>query len=131
MTPPRTSVCGDWQRSRGFSQAVVTEGGRTVWMAGHTALRDAGGNSLEGDFDGQVRQTFRNLDQSLAEVGGSLSDVVSLSVYLMNAADWPLLVEIRRGVFRKDFPASAAVVVKGLAHPALLVEIQAVAVLAA
>jgi hypothetical protein len=43
------------QKERAFSPAVITEGGKTVWLAGHAGLEDASGKSLAGDFDAQVR----------------------------------------------------------------------------
>ena len=41
-------------QQRGYSVAVITEGGRTVWLAGQTATVDDAGKSLAGDFDGQA-----------------------------------------------------------------------------
>ena len=57
---------------RAYTPAVVTDGAaRTIWLAGHTgAVNDAGG-SLAGDFDAQCRQTFRNLEKTLAEAGAA------------------------------------------------------------
>ena len=52
---------GDRPQQRGYSEAVITEGGRMVWLAGQTATLDDNGKSLASDFDGQVRQLFKNL----------------------------------------------------------------------
>src|SRR5262249_10615348 len=49
----------DRQKARAFSPAVITEGGRTVWLAGQTSLVDAEGRSLAGNFEGQAREIFR------------------------------------------------------------------------
>jgi 2-iminobutanoate/2-iminopropanoate deaminase len=38
----------DFQKSRAYSPAVITQGGRTVWLAGQTATRDAGGGDIPG-----------------------------------------------------------------------------------
>ena len=48
-------------QQRGYSQAVITEGGKTVWLAGQTATVDDAGKSLAGDFEGQTRQIFKLL----------------------------------------------------------------------
>src|ERR1700686_3134487 len=48
-------------QQRGYSQAVITEGGKTVWLAGQTAAVDDSGKSLAGDFEGQARQLFKQL----------------------------------------------------------------------
>ena len=52
---------------RAYSPAVITEGGKTIWVAGHTGAVDDAGKSLAGDFDAQCRQTFRNIEKTLAE----------------------------------------------------------------
>ena len=46
---------GTWQEDRSFSPAVVTRGGKHVWLAGVGMWRDEAGNSLAGDFEAQVR----------------------------------------------------------------------------
>jgi 2-iminobutanoate/2-iminopropanoate deaminase len=48
----------DTAQARAYSQAVVTEGGKTVWLAGQVVAVDASGRSLAGDFDAQVREVF-------------------------------------------------------------------------
>jgi enamine deaminase RidA (YjgF/YER057c/UK114 family) len=57
----------DAAQARAYSQAVVTQAGRSVWLAGQVAAADAAGRSLAGDFDGQVREVFARLGQTLAE----------------------------------------------------------------
>ena len=73
---------GTWQKSRAFSPAVITEGGKVIWIAGHTGQKDPAGNSLAGDFDAQVRQTFKNIEATLKEAGASVKDIVTMSVFL-------------------------------------------------
>ena len=53
-------IKGDRPQQRGYSEAVITEGGKTVWLAGQIALVDDNGKSLAGDFEGQARQLFKN-----------------------------------------------------------------------
>ena len=65
-----------------YSRAVVTEGGRTVWLAGQTTLEDADGNSIAGDFDAQVRENFRLIATHLDQFGGTLEDIVKCQAYL-------------------------------------------------
>ena len=60
---------GDRPQQRGYSEAVVTEGGKMVWLAGQTATVDDNGRSLASDLDGQVRQLFKNLDRTLQRRG--------------------------------------------------------------
>ena len=126
----KTFVRGTWQKSRAFSPAIVTEGGVTIWFAGHTGQKDDAGKSLAGDFDAQAYQTFRNIEVTLKEAGALLSDVVTMTVFLSDARNTTRLTEIRAELFGTDFPASAAITVTAFADPTMLIEIQGVAVIA-
>src|SRR5207253_912448 len=72
-------------QARGYSQAVVTEGGRVIWLAGQVAGEDSAGRSLAADFDGQVREVFARLGHTLEEAGGRLADMVTMSVFITDA----------------------------------------------
>ncbi|MBV8494744.1 MAG: RidA family protein [Alphaproteobacteria bacterium] len=117
-------------QARGYSQAVVTEGGRTVWLAGQVAGEDSSGRSLAADFDGQVREVFARLGRTLEEAGGRLSDMVTMTVFITDARLGDRFTQLRCEIFGDDFPASALITVAGLARPDLLVEVQGIAVLA-
>ena len=121
---------GTWQKSRAFSPAVITEGGKVIWIAGHTGQKDSDGNSLAGDFDAQMRQTFKNIEATLKEAGASLKDMVTMTVFLADARYTTRMTEIRTEIFGEDFPASAAITVTGFADPSMLIEIQGIAVVA-
>jgi enamine deaminase RidA (YjgF/YER057c/UK114 family) len=123
---------GTWQQQRAFSPAIVTQGSqRTIYLAGHTGQTADDGRSLAGDFDAQCRQTFKNLESTLAEAGAKLSDLVTVTVFLIDSRHTTRMTEIRTDIFGKDFPASAAITVAGFAHPAMMIEIQGIAVVAA
>ena len=124
----RQFIKRDAAQARGYSQAVVTEGGRTIWLAGQVAIENAGGKSLAGDFDGQVREVFSRLGRTLAEAGGSLKDMVTMTVFITDARLGDRFTQLRREIFGDDFPASALITVKGLARPEMLVEVQGHAV---
>ena len=115
--------------ARLFAGAVVTAGGRTVWLAGQVAPEDADGRSLAGDFDGQVGEVFARLGQTFSELGGALADMVTMTVFITDARYGDHFTQLRRDIFGDDFPASALISVAGLARPELLVEIQGVAVI--
>ena len=116
-------------QQRGYSVAVITEGGRTVWLAGQTATVDDNGKSLAGDFDGQVREVFSRLNQTLEEAGGSLADMVTMTVYITDARYGDRFTELRKEIFGDNFPASALITIAGLARPEMLVEVQGIAVI--
>ena len=61
----------EMQKARAFSPAVITEGGRTVYMAGQTTLADENGNNIAGNFEAQARTIFKLMDKTLQRAGGS------------------------------------------------------------
>ncbi|HTY69328.1 MAG TPA: RidA family protein [Alphaproteobacteria bacterium] len=125
---PRRYVEGTWQKARAFSPAVVTRGGTVIWVAGHGATHDDKGMSLAGDFDAQVDQSFKNLARTLAEAGGNLTDIVTMTVFIIDARHGDRFVELRKQYFPNGFPASALITCAGFAKPEMMVEIQPVAV---
>lgn len=121
---------GTWQQQRAFSPAVATRGGRTIWVAGHGGLHGAD-RPLDGDFDGQARQAFRNLAETLARAGGTLQDVVTMTVFIIDARYGDRFVEIRKEFIPSgEYPASALITVAGFARPGMMIEIQCAAVVA-
>ena len=68
-------------QQRGYSTAVMTEGGKTVWLAGQTATADDSGKSLATDFEGQTRQISKHLNATLETAGGKLNDMVDDRVH--------------------------------------------------
>jgi enamine deaminase RidA (YjgF/YER057c/UK114 family) len=108
---------------------VITKGDQTiVWVAGHTGRSDDNGRSLAGDFDAQFHQTFSNIEKTLAEAGCKLSDIVTMTVFLIDARYTTRMTELRVELFSNDFPASAAITVSGFADPMIMLEVQCVAV---
>jgi enamine deaminase RidA (YjgF/YER057c/UK114 family) len=128
MAHERTHIKRTRAQSRGYSQAVITEGGRVIWLAGQVAGEDASGNSLAGDFDRQVREVFRRLDETLKEAGSKLADMVTMTVFITDARYGDRFTQLRCEIFGDNFPASALITVAGLAQPHLLVEVQGIAV---
>jgi 2-iminobutanoate/2-iminopropanoate deaminase len=116
-------------QARAYSQAVVSEGGRVVWLAGQVAAEDTSGKSLAGDFDSQVHEVFSRLGKTLEEAGGSLSDMVTMTVFITDARLGDRFTQLRKAIFGDNFPASALITVAGLARPELLVEVQGIAVI--
>ena len=124
----KTFVRGTWQQQRAFSPAVIVEGaGKTIWVAGHGGQVDDNGKSLAGNFEAQCRQTFKNIEATLAEAGAKLSDMVSMTVFILDVRYSQQMTAIRGEIFGKDFAASAAITVAGFANPDMMIEIQGVA----
>ncbi|MES2283172.1 MAG: RidA family protein [Pseudomonadota bacterium] len=117
-------------RGRTYSEAVATEGGRTIWLAGQTAITDPTGKDIKGDAEAQARTAFAQIDEVLKRAGGSLKNIVNLTVYLTDVRNGAAFQKVRAEMFPdKNYPASAQVTVTALAVPGMLVEIQAVAVI--
>lgn len=129
MPHSRRFITSEFAQARGYSPAVITQGGTTVWLAGRTALADSTGKSLIGDFDGQVREIFAQLGKTLEEAGGKLADMVTATIYLADARYVDRLIELRREIFGDNFPTSALIAVAGLARPGMLLEVQGTAVI--
>jgi enamine deaminase RidA (YjgF/YER057c/UK114 family) len=110
-------------QQRAFSRVVSTEGGKTLWLAGHTATPNT-------PFDQQVRSIFADIDKNIKASGGAgLADMVTMTVFITDTRLGDRFIELRKETFRECFPASALITVAGLAQPGLLVEIQGVAVI--
>ena len=122
-THKRNFVKRDQTQTRAYSPAVITEGGKIVWLAGQTAAEDGTGRSLAGNFDGQCGDIFRRLGKTLEEAGGTLKDMVTMTVFITDARLGNRLTEMRREIFGDDFAASALITVTALARPELLIEI--------
>jgi enamine deaminase RidA (YjgF/YER057c/UK114 family) len=130
---PATSVQyleGDaYQKARGFSPAVITRGGRIIWLAGQTATQDLSGKSLLGDFQGQARTVFALMDRTLKRDGASLKNLVNMTVFINDPRNGDQLVKLRQEFFPDGkFPASTMITVSDFAQPGMLIEIQGVAV---
>jgi len=122
-------IKGDRPQQRGYSLAVITEGGKTVWLGGQIATVDDSGKSLAGDFEGQVRQVFKLLDATLQKAGGKLKDMVQMTVFITDVRNGDRLTEIRREIFGDNFPGSALITITALADPNAKIEIQGYAVI--
>jgi 2-iminobutanoate/2-iminopropanoate deaminase len=119
-----------FQKERAYSPAVITQGGRIIWLAGHEAAADSNGKLSADDFEGQVRAAFASMDRTLKRSGGSLQNLVTMTVFIKDPRYGDEFVKLRREMFPDGkFPASALITVSGLAQPGMLVEIQGVAVI--
>lgn len=120
------------QNERAFSPAVITEGGKMIWLAGHGGLEEADGKSNAGDFDSQARAAFAAIDRTLKRAGGSLENIVYMTVFIRDVRFGEDFVKIRREMFPKgNFPGSTLVTVSGFSRPGMLLEIAPIAVIGA
>jgi enamine deaminase RidA (YjgF/YER057c/UK114 family) len=119
----------DAQKSRAYSPAVITQGGRTIWLAGQTTTVDESGKDITGNFEAQARAVFALMDRTLKRAGGSLANLVTMTVFITDPRHGDPFVKIRGEFFRDGrYPASALITVTAFARPGILIEIQGVAV---
>jgi reactive intermediate/imine deaminase len=115
----------------GYTHVVEVTAGRPIYIAGQVALDPAGVLVGPGDIRAQTRQVFDNLQAALHAVGASFDHVVKLTYYLVDAAQLPVVREVRdQYINTQQPPASTAVEVRRLVRDDLLIEVEAVAVTA-
>ena len=107
-----------------YSQAIRCD--NTIYLAGQIGL-DPKTMELVSGIDAQIRRVFDNLKAVALASGGGLGDVVKLTVYLTDLANFALVNEIMSRYFNAPYPARAAVGVAALPRGAQ-VEIDAVMV---
>jgi enamine deaminase RidA (YjgF/YER057c/UK114 family) len=112
-----------------YSQAVKIKGGTLVFLSGLGPADEKGVLAAPGDFPGQVRTTWENMRRVLAKAGGSLDDIVTMTVYTTERRWGDVFTDMRKEVFKTGYPSSAFVEARKLKTPGALLEIQAIAVL--
>jgi enamine deaminase RidA (YjgF/YER057c/UK114 family) len=115
----------------GFSQIVTARGGKTVYISGQTAW-DANKQIVGGmNLGEQARQALRNVQVAVEAAGGTMADVVSLRIYVVNCQpeDTAPVGEALREFFPAEAPpASTWLGVTALAVKEFMIEIEAIAV---
>jgi reactive intermediate/imine deaminase len=112
-----------------YSHIAKVNHGTIVYLSGQVPS-DASGNLIgEGDFEAQVEQVFRNLKIAIEAAGGTMADIVKLTVYLCDMGHVREVSAARARYFSPPYPASTMIEVSRLVSPDQLVEIEAVAAL--
>ena len=111
-----------------YSLVTVAQPGRMVFIAGQTASDPHGNVVGAGDVRAQTRYIIEKIQRAVEAVGGTINDVVALSVFTTDVRYHRDINETRREVLGSNFPTSTMVQVVALARPELLLEINAIAV---
>ncbi len=112
--------------NRAYSHGVRS--GNLLFLAGQTG-HDAQAEAGQGRFEAQTRRGFARMQTILEAAGGSLDDLVTMTVFITDIRYGDEFVRLRGEILKRDFPASALIGVSHLASPDALLEIQAIAVL--
>ena len=107
--------------SAGISQAIRV--GDTIYCAGQVAF----GDTLEE----QARGAFQNVKTLLEAAGATMADIVKMTVYTTDPDCWPKTEAVRNDYLKAPHPAATLPVVKALASPRLMIEIDVIAVVGA
>jgi enamine deaminase RidA (YjgF/YER057c/UK114 family) len=118
-------------RPTGYTHVVEVTAGRPVYIAGQVALDPSGAIVGPGDIRTQTRQVFDNLQTGLQAVGAGFEQVVKLTYDLVDATQLRVVREVRDQYINiQQPPASTAVEVQRLVRDDLLIEVEAIAVIA-
>lgn len=90
-----------------YSQAI--RAGDTVYLSGQIPLVPETMELVSGGAERQIRQVFDNLAAVAEAAGGTLADVVKLTVYLTDLGDFPTVNEIMAEYFTEPYPARATI----------------------
>jgi len=112
-----------------YSQGILADGGKLLFVAGQTASDKDGNVVGKGDIEAQTRQVFKNLSAVLEEAGGSLDNLVMTTTYITDRKYREGYNRVRQQYYKANPPTSTLVIISGLAHPDYLIEINGVAVL--
>src|SRR5256712_8947428 len=110
------------------STAVKVRGGILLFLAGHTASQSRPDADL-GNLDAQLKATFDKIKNTLAKAGGTVDDIVSMSVFITDLRLVPQFNKLTKELFKKGYPAVTFIEVSHLARPQSLIEIQPIAVI--
>lgn len=111
-----------------YSQAVAANAGRTLYLSGQIGLEPGTGELISENFEGQVRQSFANMQAVIEEAGGTLADIVKLTLFLTDLSKFASANAIMADVIPQPFPARSTLGVASLPKGAQF-EVEAVVVL--
>ncbi len=113
-------------------QAVVTEGGKTIWLRGQCPQNlDDAVNLDSKDPAEQTHKVMQNIEQLIKEAGGEMKHLVKIVVYITDIKNREAVYRIIGQYTKGIYPVSTGLVVSALARPEWLVEIDATAVVPA
>jgi len=111
-----------------YSQAIVAPSGKTVYLSGQIGLEPASGELVSENFDAQVRQAFDNLKAVVEASGGTLENIVKLTLFLTDLGKFTSANAVMSEVIPQPFPARSTIGVASLPKGAQF-EVEAILVI--
>jgi reactive intermediate/imine deaminase len=97
-----------------YSQAVSTQGARLVFLSGQIGLEPGTGELVSENFEGQVRQSFANMQAVIEAAGGTLDDIVKLTLFLTDLSKFASANAIMAEIIPQPYPARSTLGVASL-----------------
>ena len=122
----RISTGAPWEKEVGYCRAVRV--GAHIAVSGTAPVADDGSVFAPGDAYAQAKRCIEIIERALVEAGSGLDHVVRTRMYVTDISQWDAIGRAHGDAFREIRPASAMVEVSALIDPAMLVEIEADAI---
>jgi enamine deaminase RidA (YjgF/YER057c/UK114 family) len=120
-------------RPRGFSHGILVTGGRLLFLAGQTGSDATGQIVAPGDLVAQYEQTLHNLKTVVEAAGGTMQDIMQITIFVRDRDDYLAhlkpLGRVHRSFFGDYYPATALFEVSRFFQDEALIEIEGLAVL--
>lgn len=116
-------------RPDNYAPFLLSQGikfGNLIFISGQAGADDSG-KIVEGGFRAQGDQAFANLRRALEAGGSSLQDVIKVTIFVTDMANFAQVVELRRKYFSEPYPADTIAEIKALYDPKAMIEIEAIA----
>lgn len=97
-----------------YSQAVATTATKTVFLSGQIGLEPGTGELVSENFEGQVRQSFANMEAVVQAAGGTLDNVVKLTLFLTDLSKFASANAIMAEIIPQPYPARSTIGVASL-----------------
>jgi enamine deaminase RidA (YjgF/YER057c/UK114 family) len=112
-----------------YTQGIKVSNAQTIlFLSGQVAYTPEGAMAHRGDFKAQARGTYEAIKKLVESQGGTMASIIKITTYVTNMHYRVDLAPIREEFFGKKGPASTLLEVSSLAHPDLMIEIEAIAV---
>ncbi len=128
MTIQRVFTGTPWEKEVGYCRALRT--GDRVFVTGTTSFEEDGTVHAPGDGYAQARRCLETIEKALREVGANMADVARTRMFVTDIGRWREFGRAHNELFAEHPPTTTMVEIKSLIDPAMLIEIEADAVVA-